>query len=177
MILPHQDLVALAQQYNLDWPHIGPASVDVHLHPVVIEKWAYPINGTMMFDDDPVWQTKQRTHNLEDGALYFYPFRLYVCSTVEQVCIPPNCALLLFVRSSLARDGLTHMLAGYGDPGFGHTDGKRSQYTLELFTLLPLVICNADRLVQMVFLRTTQPTDTPYTGKYLGQQGPTERYQ
>jgi deoxycytidine triphosphate deaminase len=61
-------------------------------------------------------------------------------------------------------------MAGFVDPGF------MGQITFELETARPISVKAGDRIAQLVLIRLTAPTSQPYVGKYLGQQGPTERY-
>lgn len=184
MILPFQSLRTIALQYSLNWEHISSASVDLTLRPEIIERWAIPVEapGSRLIDvhgqyqDNPHWFVEERKHDLSSRPMTFHPGRLYIASTVEQFAIPPDCSALILMRSSYARKGVSHLLAGFGDPGFGHTDGQRSQYTLELYTMLPIEISDAERMVQAVFFRLEAPTMRPYKGKYQGQQGPTPAY-
>ena len=146
-----------AAAYGYDPLHIGPASVDLCLHPSI--------------------RVLLSTHHMHadflmmpDTTFTFHPGVFYLCSTRETLSIPITHAAVLHMRSSYARQGLGHKMAGYIDPGF------TGQLTLELTTDLPVTVPYHAPLVQVVFLRLAEPTDTPYHGQYQGQHGPTEAF-
>jgi len=99
-----------------------------------------------------------------------HPGEFVLGSTVERVAIPDDLVARLEGKSSLGRLGLLiHSTAGYIDPGWdGHI-------TLELSNVarLPITIYKDMKIGQLSFLQLTTPVDTPYRGKYQGQQGPT----
>lgn len=155
MILPHQRLVALARQYSLDWPHIGPASVDLRIGPAII---AWEHGQPFSFEIDCL-----------DGAI-MYPGTFYLASSIEEIYCPPDLAAFIQMRSSFARRGLGHKMAGFVDPGF------RGQITFELETAVPLRVKAGERIAQAVYVRLEATTLRPYEGKYMYQQGPTPAY-
>ena len=91
-----------------------------------------------------------------------------LASTIEYITMPPDCAGVLYLKSSLARDGLDHALAGFVDPGF------EGCLTLELHTHREIILVAGQRLVQLVLYRMEGQPDIPYNGRYQGQRGPTE---
>ena len=105
-----------------------------------------------------------------DEPFILHPGEFVLGSTVERVAIPDDLVARLEGKSSLGRLGLLiHSTAGYIDPGWdGHI-------TLELSNVarLPITIYKDMKIGQLSFLQLTTPVDTPYQGKYQGQQGPT----
>lgn len=108
---------------------------------------------------------------VNDGEPFIlHPGEFVLGSTLERVGIPDDLVARLEGKSSLGRLGLLiHSTAGYIDPGF---DG---QITLEFSNVasLPIAIHAGMRIGQISFLQMTTPVDTPYSGKYQGQSGPT----
>jgi dCTP deaminase len=105
-----------------------------------------------------------------DEPFILHPGEFVLGSTVERVVIPDDLVARLEGKSSLGRLGLLiHSTAGYIDPGWdGHI-------TLELSNVarLPITIYRDMKIGQLSFLQLTTAVDTPYQGKYQGQQGPT----
>lgn len=99
--------------------------------------------------------------------LYIKPGEAYLASTVEYIKMPNNIAGVLYLKSSLARLGLDHALAGWIDPGF------EGNLTLELHSHRPICLSAGQRIVQIVFHLLDAPAENPYSGKYKGQKGPT----
>jgi len=88
-------------------------------------------------------------------------------STIEYIKIPHDCAGRICLKSSLARRGLDHALAGYCDPKF------EGNLTLELHAHYPITLHHNQRIVQLVLHRLEAPPEATYHGKYQGQTGPT----
>ncbi len=89
--------------------------------------------------------------------------------------MPNGCAGELCLRSTAARMGLDHSLAGFVDPGFHGT------LTVELKNNKQngsIILHRSQRLFQLVVHRLTLPTLNPYgeRGHYQGQSGPTAPY-
>ncbi len=105
----------------------------------------------------------------EDEPFILHPGEFVLGSTLERVAIPNDLVARLEGKSSLGRLGLLiHSTAGYVDPGWDGT------ITLELSNVarLPITIYPGMPIGQLSFLQLTTPVDTPYEGKYLGQDGP-----
>jgi dCTP deaminase len=100
-----------------------------------------------------------------------YPGQFILAHTLEFVKIPENAVGTLCLKSSMARQGFDHSLAGFGDPGFW------GQWTLELRNIAPwpLQIYHGMRIVQMILTDCDRP-DRLYsqTGHYQNQTGTTE---
>jgi dCTP deaminase len=101
------------------------------------------------------------------GEIEIIPGEAYLASTVEYVKMPNDVAGVLYLKSSLARRGLDHALAGWIDPGF------EGNLTLELHSHRPIVLRPNDRILQIVFHLMNEPAEKPYSGRYKKQKGPT----
>lgn len=104
--------------------------------------------------------------------LYQHPFSLDVgnpvlVSTIEYIKMPHDCAGVVYLKSSLARQGLDHALAGFVDPGF------EGNLTCELHAHYPITLHHNQRIVQLVLHRLEALPESTYHGKYQGQTGPT----
>jgi len=155
MVEPYQWLIANAEKCNLPVGQIGPASVDLSLGEVKLYK------------------TYTKSYDLVlplHGKLHFYPDNFYLCSTVEYIKVPPTHCAFVNMRSSLARRGLGHKMAGFVDPGF------EGQITLELSADIILQVEPGERVVQLIYVRLTEETHKPYVGRYNKQVGATEAY-
>jgi len=88
-------------------------------------------------------------------------------STVEYIRMPNDCAGVLYLKSSMARQGLDHALAGFIDPGFC------GELTMEFHAHYPVTVSHGQRVVQLVLYRLESPPEETYHGKYQNQRGPT----
>lgn len=91
-----------------------------------------------------------------------------LATTIETVHIPNAYAAMLLLKSSRAREGLDHALAGWIDPNFF------GQLTMELHAHRDVTLHAGQRVVQMVVHRMAAEPEKPYQGRYQGQYGPTE---
>jgi len=94
------------------------------------------------------------------------PGQFILGSTVEIFNLPDNIAAQFMLKSSRAREGLEHLLAGFCDPGW-----HGSTLTLELHNsrqLHPVAIWPGMRIGQMVFHRLDHAVSISYakTGRY-----------
>lgn len=176
MFEPHQWLVSHAKEYGYNPDHCQPASVDLCLnevktHPPIPDGWLRSLFVTLGILPKRFDYNRMVRQEPVDGHYEFLPGQFYLCSTLEYLFVPLTHCAFINMRSSLARQGLGHKMAGYIDPGF---DG---QVTLELETTVPIRVRYRDRVVQAIYARLTEPTTRPYSGKYKGQMGATEAYE
>lgn len=157
MIEPYQWYLEHASELGFNPNNIGPASVDLCLNEM--KAWVTTSNSFV-----EVYPEK----HLQEYTLV--PFTFYLASTLEYIKVPTTHAAMVQMRSSLARKGLGHKMAGYIDPGF------EGSITLELESSKYVDIYKGERIVQIVYMRLTEETLKPYTGKYKGQVKPTEAY-
>jgi dCTP deaminase len=107
---------------------------------------------------------------IPDIGYLLKPGMAILASTLEYIKIPTDCAAAVYLKSSLARKGLDHALAGWVDPGF------EGELTLELHSHRPLILLPGQKIVQLVLMRMEFAPVRSYqvTGHYNGQRGPTQ---
>lgn len=104
---------------------------------------------------------------LLDGQPYLLrPGQFVLAETMETFHLPDDIAAQFMLKSSRAREGLEHLMAGYCDPGW-----HDSRLTMELHNsrqLHPITIWPGMRIGQMVFHRmSAYPIHTyAQTGRY-----------
>lgn len=129
---------------------INPASIDLRVatdHVVGLNGWEREPGASM--------------------ALYLVVGDPVLVSTIEYIKIPHDCAGVVYLKSSLARQGLDHALAGFVDCGF------EGSLTLELHAHCPITLHHNQRIIQLVLHRLEAPPESTYHGRYQGQTGPT----
>lgn len=107
------------------------------------------------------------------GHAFLGPGEFCLASIVEKVNLPADIACHVLLRSSAARMGIEHSLAGWGDPGYS------GNLTLEFTNVLryhAVKLQEGDRVCQLIFHRVPAvPADRTYVatgGKYAGDTGP-----
>ena len=103
----------------------------------------------------------------ESATVALSPGKPILATTIEVVNIPSDVAGVVYLKSSRAREGLDHALAGWIDPGFSGT------ITLELHAHRPLVLTAGQRVIQLVLMSMVEPALKPYAGRYQNQRGAT----
>lgn len=155
MILPDHELERWALRggvtpYNP--AHVNPASIDLCIsttHVIELNDWRH-----VYYDPDE--------------GLTIIPGYAVLVSTIEYMRMPHDCAGVVFLKSSLARRGLDHALAGFVDPGF------KGELTLELHAHRSITLKHGERIIQLTLHRLGSPSIETYHGKYQNQQGPQE---
>lgn len=153
-----------------DEDNLQPASYDVHLSPYLV---------------DPFDSHRRGLIYLDDAVPYFVlpPNELWLGETSEWFNIPSDIAAKVEGRSSWGRLGLmTHITAGFVDPGFKGT------ITLELYNVgkhplrLPVTrhrqdsaTADVEPIAQVGFFDLVTASEKPYDvrGHYVNQEGPT----
>ena len=137
---------------------INPASLDVRLGDTLLIESAespqlipYPLH--LHGEADPYW---------------LQPGQFALAQTVEVFSLPETVAAQFMLKSSRAREGLEHLMAGYCDPGW-----SGSVLTMELHCsrqLHPVALWPGMRIGQMVFHRMSSLPERSYreTGRYNG---------
>jgi dCTP deaminase len=159
MILCDFEILDLCRQgmvQGFDPELINPASLDVRLGDSLLIESAespelvpYPFAG----------------HTADDPYL-LKPGQFVLAQTVEVFSLPANIAAQFMLKSSRAREGLEHLMAGYCDPGW-----HGSVLTMELHNsrqLWSIGLWPEMKVGQMVFSRMSQPPARTYaeTGRY-----------
>lgn len=159
MILVDFEIEALCQKGMVE-PYcsdlLNPASLDVRLGDTLLiessateQLVAYPLKGHSQ--SNPYWMV---------------PGQFVLAQTVETFNLPDTIAAQFVLKSSRAREGLEHLLAGYCDPGW-----SGSVLTLELHNsrqLHPIALWPGMKIGQVVFQRLVSPPRHSYrvTGRY-----------
>jgi deoxycytidine triphosphate deaminase len=133
-ILTHDELHAIVASgfvRGVPLAHIGAASIDLTLGSMLWVE-ALPSRGPnrvdLMADDTP---DLEPVDMLKRGYYDLQPGQFCLAASCESFHLPDDLAGQVSLRSSLARSGLTHNMAGFVDPGF-----CGSVITLELVNVL-----------------------------------------
>jgi dCTP deaminase len=142
---------------------VNPASIDIHLAPhLLIES----LQNTG-FVEYPFGKHTQ------DNPFTLRPGNFVLAATAERINLPDDIAGQVQLKSSVARLGLEHLMAGWIDPGF------HGSITLELHNsrqLAPVLLWPGMPIAQLVLQQMAAPCEKSYkvTGRYNGQVHPTE---
>ena len=159
MILCDTEIRALCEQ-GLVTPYdptlVNPASLDVRLGCDLLVEVA---ECSTMIPIDIGGHT-------ESEPFYLQPHEFVLACTEETFYLPTNIAGQFALKSSRARSGIEHLMAGYCDPGW-----RGSKLTLELQnarSMHPVSIWPGMRIGQIVFHRMSQTPAQDYsvTGHY-----------
>jgi len=142
---------------------VGPASIDLHLGSDILIESA----GSSPFVPYPFAR-----HTADDPFL-LRPGQFILADTAELIDLHTDLAGQVQLKSSLARLGLNHLMAGWIDPGFTGT------ITLELHNasqIRPIPLYPAMPIAQLILqlLDATPARSYAITGRYNNQHGPTQ---
>lgn len=139
-----------------DPANVNPASIDLRL------------GTSYRRDTDNGWSDELQ---MPPEGIWLQPGEFILCCSMETVQIPINAIAHLYTKSSTARNGIEHLHAALGDPGFA------GQWTLELHNVARSrrLIVPGECYVQMIVADLTAPAACDYsmTGRYQNQQGAT----
>ena len=161
-ILPDYEIYTLARKglvEPFDQELVNPASLDVRLgNNLMIEM---PQTSALM-PFSIAGHSKELPFVLQPGEFV-------LAETLEQFKIPTAVAGQLALKSSRAREGIEHLMAGYIDPGYA------GRLTLELVNarmLHPVPLWPGMRIGQIVFHKMSLLPNKDYsqTGRYQGDQ-------
>jgi dCTP deaminase len=162
VILPDHAIRHLCQQEAMVVPFnpelLNPASLDVTLGWHVMEE----------VPDTDEMQLVDITYNTAEDPYLLQPGCFVLAETQEIFNLPDTVAAQFVLKSSRARQGFEHLLAGYCDPGW-----HGSRLTMEITNarkLRPLALWPGMKIGQMVFFQMAQRPDRDYsvTGHYNG---------
>jgi dCTP deaminase len=136
---------------------VNPASLDVRLG----ENLLVELSST------PKLMPFSIAGHTEEEPFMLQPHEFILAETVEEFRLPDCIAGQLALKSSRAREGVEHLLAGYIDPGYC------GRLTLELQNarmMHPVALWPGMRIAQIVFHRMTMlpSKDYSHTGRYQG---------
>lgn len=111
----------------------------------------------------------QDTDQRECGTLMLFPWRSVLGVTKEHFIFTKRYAADLKLKTTPARMGLNHSLAGWIDPGY---EGK---LTLTLFSTRRVLLEPGMRIAQVIIYELDTVPDVGYdqVGHYMHQQAPT----
>jgi dCTP deaminase len=178
-LLAHPQLQQVIQLGYIDAlpEHVNAASIDVRLGSTIKREATPSVLPNANFDVK-LWE-KKASINWVDESMHeefgapVYPGEFVLASTVEIFNLPADISGLFILRSSMARNGLEHLQAGWADAGF-----HDATLTLELQNVTSyhkLWIRPGMRIGQMVMFRHSDSENGSYAvkGKYNGQRGAT----
>jgi len=161
MILPDHAIAELCRcgmVSPFDPELVNPASLDVRL------------GGTLLIESAQSPQLVKYPLGVhsEVNPYLLQPGQFVLAQTVETFHLPEHVAAQFMLKSSRAREGLEHLMAGYCDPGW-----SGSVLTLELHNsrqLHPVALWPGMRIGQMVFHSMVSAPLRNYrqTGRYNG---------
>ena len=142
-----------------DFDRVQPASLELHLHPVVLIQQK---DGSF------------KEHDLRDKPLTLKQGDCAIASTIEVVSIPDDMLARVEGKSSIARSFMpVHCTGGFIDPGF------TGQITLEIAALgkAPVTLAAGQKIAQLALsqcMLAVYPYGHPRRkSKYQNQSGPT----
>ena len=162
MILADIDIHTLARRELVtpfDPELVNPASLDVRLGE----------NLLMEQEEHPALLPYSIAGATQEKPFLLYPQQFVLAETLEEFKLPDCIAGQLALKSSRAREGIEHLLAGYIDPGYC------GRLTLELQNarmMHPVALWPGMRIAQIVFHRMSMlpAKDYSMTGRYQGDK-------
>ena len=136
---------------------VNPASLDVRLgHTLLIES----AEGLELVPYPLHQHTQENPYLLKPG-------QFVLAHTIEAFHLPDDIAAQFMLKSSRAREGIEHLMAGYADPGF---DGCMTLELVNSRQLHPVALWPGMKIGQMVFHRMAATPQRSYavTGRYNG---------
>ena len=161
-ILPDYEIVTLARR-GLVNPYdpalVNPASLDVRL------------GENLLIEDKqvPELQPFSIAGFTKEAPFMLQPREFVLAETLEQFKLPTAVAGQFALKSSRAREGIEHLMAGYIDPGY---EGRLTLELVNARVLHPVPLWPGMRIGQIVFHKMSLLPNKDYsqTGRYQGDQ-------
>jgi len=162
VILPDIEILSLTRLglvTPFDPELLNPASLDVRLGDnLLVER-----------EESPSLEPYSIARYTKENPFMLYPHEFVLAETFEEFQLPDCIAGQLALKSSRAREGIEHLLAGYIDPGYV------GRLTLELQNARrfhPVYLWPGMRIAQIVFhkLSMLPAKDYSVTGRYQGDK-------
>jgi len=171
MLLSYVELVDLVKAgvIDADPANINGASIDVTLDRTLLIEKQHAIEPTI--DLSRKQSPEMCTYLLSESGFSLPPGHFVLASTQETFNLPNDIAAEFKLKSSVARAGLNHCLAGFCDPNW-----TNSKLTMELKNELQyheLLLKPGMKIGQVLFYRVTPvPTEHSYAvkGRYNNTQ-------
>jgi len=171
-LISHNELCELVEQgvINAHPDNINGASIDLTLHDVImIEDTPARYSNVVSLANKENIATKEIV--MDEGGYVLKPGEFILASTVEFFDLPNNISAEYKLKSSMARNGLEHLNAGFADAGW-----NGSRLTLEFKNMTQnheLLIKPGMKSGQIIFFKHKPvPDHASYAsrGQYNGQQ-------
>lgn len=157
MLLSYNELVELVASgvINADPENINGASIDLTLDKTLLCEKRPDSNSSLHYKPiDLINKQIPEMYAVDssgDNGFDLYPGMFVLASTRETFNLPNNIAAEFKLKSSVARAGLNHLLAGFADPGWNN-----AKLTLELVNTLQyhkIRLREGMKIGQMIFYR------------------------
>jgi len=167
-LLSFNELLQLTEQgviTDVPYEHINAASIDVRLGSDILIERACNRSVSLRDRENLVMES----FTLDDSGYRLDPGEFILAHTLEKFNLPDDICAEFKLKSSGARIGLNHALAGWCDAGW-----HGSALTLELQNVTrhhSIILRPGDRIGQMLFYRVTPvPANRSYAarGRYNG---------
>ena len=135
--------------------HVNPASIDICIgNKLLIDDCLSSATGHFREVD-----LSKHSHS---NPYLFPPKTFALVDTWEWITVPNNCCVELKLKSSRAREGWNHPIAGWFDPGWS------GRGTMEIYNLrsIPIPVYPRLRFAQLVVYRMTSEPSKLYNGCY-----------
>lgn len=170
-LISYSGLVSLVNNKVIDAKpeHISGASIDITIGPDIMVESMNIVGALVDLKEKETLNMDNVT--IGQGGYMLLPGDFILATSVETFNLPRNIAAEYKLKSSLARSGLQHLLAGWCDPGW-----YGSKLTLELKNVSQyhtLIIKPGMKIGQMVFWECEPvPEENSYavTGQYNQQE-------
>lgn len=170
MLLGGQELSQIVADgiITADPKNINAASIDIRIGDEILIESCNP-EGPV--DIDAKQSLTFEKVKIPDEGIIIYPGQCFLAHSVEYFNLPDDISCEFVLRSSMARNFLNHMLAGWCDAGW-----HGSQLTMEFkneSAFHSLLIKPNMRVGQMKFFKHAPAGDNSYTlkGNYNNQEG------
>ena len=152
---------------------LNPASLDVRLGDEIIAEQPFTASLEPRIVMGQMKQVRSLCHFSEKNPYLMPPGTFFLAGTIEVFNLPSNISAQFLLKSSRAREGLQHLLAGWCDPGW-----HGSVLTLELKNVCQyhhIPIWPGMKIGQMVFHELQHAPLKCYksTGRYNGDKAVT----
>ena len=167
-LLSFNELLQLVEQgviTDVPYEHINAASIDVRLGSDILIERACNRSVSLRDRENLVMES----FSLDNSGYRLDPGEFILAHTLEKFNLPDDIVAEVKLKSSAARIGLNHCLAGHCDPGW-----HGSALTLELQNVTrhhSIIVRPGDKILQVLFHRVTPvPADRSYAvrGRYNG---------
>ena len=115
--------------------------------------------------ENPYFKSIPFANYTKDAPYWLKPGECLLVGTLEKFSIPDNIAVELKLKSSRAREGLSHALAGHFDNGF-HGVGTLEIHNISKWHSIP--IYPQQRIGQVILHLTETPQKSYCSGRYAG---------